>query len=512
MKTLLLTIILFAFGFTSFAQPIFCQDFSNSTTGWTTANGSGISQYENHHNACAVEYGIVTPGVGGNNPAKILSEAITPNQTLIEVKFFIDRYGSNLSCASHSNFGCETNVDIYAVEGTYNGTDPVGDNAVIYSDYSSYLLPISGGQVSLFVTIPPSLPTFKIFFNFSTANNCNQGGNKYVLDKFCFTGYTPCQVANTCAPIANNDLFISGAQGFTSSTLLANVYGTNIGYTPSASHSTYVTRSLTHAAIAPAGGNDFDIDNHQLSDMTFSLLSQTFINEVDANFTFNSDGTFSFTRINPNKNQFFFTYRLTDPFNNFDDATVRIDYSPGGPLPVKLINFNAAKINAYALLSWETVQEMGNKGFDILRNTNGSFEKIGFVASKALNGNSSVKLGYSFKDIDMPLDKDVFYRLSQIDIDGKQFLSDIRVINNSTARQPVLIYPNPSKGDLRIIIPSTITGVDVSIFNATGSLMQSYKNVKDRQMDVTGLKPGIYMIKIMSQNDNAVYTKKIIVQ
>ena len=333
-----------------------------------------------------------------------------------------------------------------------------------------------------------------------------------MLDKFCFTSYAPCQVANACPPVANNDLFISGAQGFATSTLLANVYGTNLGYTPPASHASYITRSLTHPVITPSGGNDFDIDNHPQANMTFTLLSQSFISGTDANFTFYSDGTFSFTRINPNKNQFFFTYRLTDPFSNFDDATVRIDYSPGGPLPVKLINFNAAKVNAYALLSWETAQEMGNKGFDILRNTNGSFEKIGFVDSKALNGNSSIKLAYSFKDMDMPLDKDVFYRLSQIDIDGKQFLSDIRVINNSSAKQPVLIYPNPSRGNLRIIIPATITGFDLDIFTAAGSLIQSKKNVKDRQMDIAGLQPGIYMVKIISQNDKAVYTKKVIVQ
>ena len=511
MKTFVLTIILSVFGFASFAQTV-CQDFSNTTTGWVTGNGASIGPYENFNNACAVEYGIITPGVGGNNPAKILSQVITPNQTLIEVKFFIDRYDANLKCNTHSNFGCATSVDIYSVESSYNGTDPVGDNAVIYSANLPYLLPITGGQVSLIITIPPSLPTFKVFLNFTTANNCNQNGTKYVLDKFCFTGYAPCQVANTCPPVANNDLFISGAQGFQTGTLLANVYGTNLGYTPPAPHASYTTRSLTHPVISPDGGKDFDIDNHPLGNMTFEWVSQTFVNGTDANFTFNSDGTFSFTRVNTNKNQFFFTYRIKDPQNNSDLATVRIDYSTGAPLPVKLINFNAAKINAHALLSWETAQEMGNKGFDILRNTNGSFEKIGFVASKALNGNSDTKLAYSFNDMNMPLDKDVFYRLSQIDIDGKQFLSDIRVINNSAAQQPVLIYPNPSRGNLRIIIPATITGFDVDIFTAAGTVIQSQKNVKNRQMDIAGLQPGIYMVKIISQNDKAVYTKKVIVQ
>lgn len=494
------------------AQQILCQDFSNSTTGWLTANGSSISQYENFRNSCASEYGIITPGVGGNNPAKVLSEVINSNQRMIEVKFFIDRYNSNLTCASHSNFGCETTVDIYAVESSYNGTDPIGDKAVIYSAYASYLLPISGGQVSLIVTIPSTLPAFRIFFNFSTYNNCNQGGTKYVMDKFCFTALKPCEVVNTCPPIANHDLFISGAQGFANSTLLANVYGTNLGYTPSPSHAAYVTRSLTHQVLSPDGGKDYDIDDHPLADMSFTLLSQTFVNGTDANFTFNSDGTFSFTRLNANISQFFFTYKITDPFNNSDDATVRIDYSSAGPMPVKLINFNATKINSQALLSWETAQESDNMGFDILRNTNGSFEKIGFVASKAPNGNSSIKQGYAYNDMDIPQDKYVFYRLLQRDISGSSFLSDIRVINNSTSMQPVLVYPNPSKGDLRIIIPSTITGVDINIYNATGSLVQSHSIIKDSQKDIKGLRPGIYIMKIISQNNNTVYTKKIIVE
>jgi hypothetical protein len=120
MKTFLLTLISLVFGYVSNAQQILCQDFSNSTTGWITSNGSSIAPYENFHNACAVEYGIITPGVGGNNPAKVLSEIITPNQPIVEVKFFIDRYNSNLTCASHSNFGCATTVDIYAVESSYN--------------------------------------------------------------------------------------------------------------------------------------------------------------------------------------------------------------------------------------------------------------------------------------------------------------------------------------------------------------------------------------------------------
>jgi hypothetical protein len=119
MKTILSLIMMAAFAFKGNAQQILCQDFANNTPGWNTSNGASIGTYENPDNNCVTEYGIITPGVGGNNPAKILSEIVTPNQQLLEVKFNIYRFDANLSCASRSNFGCPTSVDILAVESAY---------------------------------------------------------------------------------------------------------------------------------------------------------------------------------------------------------------------------------------------------------------------------------------------------------------------------------------------------------------------------------------------------------
>lgn len=510
MKTSLLAVALLLSLFSGKAQLILFQDFSNSTTGWGTANGSSIGPYSNAGNGCITEYGIVTPGVGGNNPAKVLSQIITPNQPLVEIKFTIGRYDANLTCASLGNFGCPTSVDIISVASTYNGTDPIGDGAVIYSTNAGFLLPIAGGPVSLIISLPNSLPSFKVFFNFTTTN-CNQPGTKYILDKFSFTGLQPCQVANTCAPVANNDYFNAGSQAFANSTLLANVYGTNLGYTPPVAHINYLTRSLTNTIISPLGGNDFNVDNTPLSQMTFSLLSQTFT-AADANFIFNNDGTFSFFRLNPAIDRFIFTYRLTDAFGLFGDATVRIDFAPGGPLPVSLINFNVAKTNNGASLSWQTAQEINSKGFEIMRKTTGDFEKINFVETKALNNNSQAILNYLFTDLNLPKEKAVYYKLKLVDVDGKNSYSQIQVINNANNKQPLLIYPNPSKGSVQIIIPSAITGLtSVQVINSTGGLVKVVKNSADKYINIDGLQKGVYIIKISSP-DNTFYSEKLIVQ
>lgn len=512
MKFFLFSFFLIAAAIKINAQVILCQDFTSNTTGWLTASGSSIGPYNNPDLNCVSEYGIITPGVGGNNPAKILSEVITPTQQSMEVKFNIYRFDANLNCATRSNFGCPTSVDIIAVESSYNGTDPVGDGAVIYSNNTGYLLPIAGGQVSLIIILPASLPSVRVFFGFSTLN-CNQGGTKYVMDKFCFTDVQPCSVPGTCPPVANNDFFVSGAQGFMNSTLLGNVYGNNLAFTPSGAHAAYTTRSLTaFIALAPDGGKDYDLDNHPQANMTWALTGQSFT-AADATFTFNPDGTFSFLRLNPSILQFFFFYTITDPTSLSDAGGVRIDFTGGSPLPVKLTNFNAIKTGVDALLKWETAQEMNNKGFEILRKTTGDFESIGFVDSKAPGGYSSESLSYTFRDMNMPTDKNVFYRLAQVDIDGKKFLSDIKVISNAGTQQPLMIYPNPSRGNMQIVIPAGITGLsDVRIFNATGAVIRTINNTAEKNINVSGLQPGIYIVKVITLADNNIYTNKLVVQ
>lgn len=493
------------------SQLILFQDFpAGNGPNWGLSNGASVGLYSNGLNSCNSDYGIITPGVGGNNPAKVLSEVVTPNQQIVEVKFSISRYDANLDCASMSNFGCPTYVDILAVGSTYTGNDPIGDGALIYANYTGYLLPIAGGNVSLNITLPANLPPFKVFFNFSTPGNCNQGGTKYVLDKFTFTGLTPCQVANTCAPIANNDYFDAALQSFTNSALLANVYGTNLNYTPSGANVNNVTRSLTNVGFSPEGGVDYDIDNTPLANMNFNLLTQNFT-AADASFTFNSDGTFTFNRINTSMSSFQFTYRLTAPNALFDDATVRILFGTGGPLPVKLLFFDAAKTSNGINLSWQTAFESNNKGFEVFRKTGVSFEKITFVNSKAPGGNSTSQIEYNFTDNGKFTEKVIYYRLKQIDLDGKETISEIKAVNNGGLKQPVLVYPNPSRGEVNIILANS-GNHSVDVINSNGASVYSQKNAVNKRLIISNLKTGVYSVRIVNNSDNSVSVQKLIVQ
>jgi hypothetical protein len=510
-KCLLIVVTCCVLHTVSQAQLILFQDFTNSTPGWVTSNGASIGSYDNADGGCATEFGIITPGVGGNNPAKILSEVITPTQQLVEVKFSIQRYDANLSCNSRSNFACPTSVDIIAVASTYSGTDPVGDGATIYANHSGFLLPISGGFSSLNITLPANLPPFKVFFNFTTTN-CNQPGTKYVLDKFSFTGLTPCLVAGTCPPVANDDYFNSTSQGFASSTLLANVYGTNLGYTPPVLHSSFTSRSLTNGLLSPLGGNDFDVDNHALNLMSFSLLSQDFT-AAEATFTFNSDGTFSFNRINTSRVLFSFTYRLTDPTANFDDAVVTIDYRAPSTLPVLLSWFRAVKNDNGVSLSWQTETEVNNRGFDIERSADGvNFAPIGFMASKATSGNSSSTLFYNFDDRSRLTGRQAYYRLKQSDLNGKSKYSDIKTVRVDAGVPVVSVYPNPSKGQVNILLPGDAGVADVIISTMQGAVVKKVTSTSDRRFVFTGLQTGLYNVRVINKLTGEEFSQKLVVQ
>jgi hypothetical protein len=494
-----------------FSQIILNQSFTSGAAGWITSNGSSVGTYEDAGNGCISNQGIRTPGVGGNNPAKVLSEQITPTLRNLTVQFSIFRYDANLTCASRTNFGCNTYVDILLVDGNYSGNDPDGDGATIYANYSNYLLPIAGGTVTLNVQLPLVIPTIKIFFNFSAPGNCTQPGAKYILDDFIVTQFNqPCLVTGTCPPEANDDYFKAETQGFMASTLYGNVYGTNIGYTPPLAHVINITRSLINGTLSPLGGLDQDIDNHPLSAMSFSLLSADFT-AAEATLTFNADGTFNFLKLDPVRLLYSFNYRLTDPNGNFDDAKVTVDYRVSNPLPVSLLNFRAVQNDRKAMLTWETASESGNTGFSVERQENGNFKAIAFIPTLAANGNSSSSLYYRYSDALINPSGIVNYRLKQIDKNGFAKYSEIRAVRFG-GKMEIAVYPNPTNGPVNIVIPDEAGLVDLNITDINGKVVYMLKNTLLRNITVNSLQTGVYLVKMKGIFSNEIISQKLVVR
>ena len=112
-------------------------------------------------------------------------------------------------------------------------------------------------------------------------------------------------------------------------------------------------------------------------------------------------------------------------------------------LPIELINFNAtAQDNSTVVLKWITASEINNDRFEIERSKDGTdFVYIGSVKGA---GNSVIQRNYLFTDF-TPYDGTSYYRLKQIDYDGKFTYTAIEPVTIENL-QNIQLFPNPSNG------------------------------------------------------------------
>jgi hypothetical protein len=111
------------------------------------------------------------------------------------------------------------------------------------------------------------------------------------------------------------------------------------------------------------------------------------------------------------------------------------------PLPVILTSFYAQKGEIGTDLIWSTSQEFNNDHFEIERSHDGiNFEKITNVNGQ---GTKNSLTTYVYNDIDVNRTLVVYYRIKQVDYDGKFEYSNVIVLNGAEGNSSIEIYPNP---------------------------------------------------------------------
>jgi hypothetical protein len=202
-----------------------------------------------------------------------------------------------------------------------------------------------------------------------------------------------------------------------------------------------------------------------------------------------------------------YTVATSVPSTDFNSGSVFTfgDITGANPLPVILVSFNAAYNDGNVNLNWQTASEINNDYFDIQRSINGSeWVSIGKVEG---HGNSYVTHNYT--DIDnlegtIPSGT-IYYRLKQVDFNGKYIYSEIRSVNlnNNQLNEVVNIYPNPTEHILNVTWMNS-TG-DVSILKITDMTgKEIYNQVVDgsgkmqKQVDISAYPEGSYSIQIIN--------------
>jgi len=205
---------------------------------------------------------------------------------------------------------------------------------------------------------------------------------------------------------------------------------------------------------------------------------------------------------------------VTNPAGTQTNSTVKQIFNGCGTLPVSLKNFNAAQRSGKALLTWDTDLENNNDGFEVERRSagNSQYQKIGFVDSKAPGGTGSA-YSYSFDDNEALSKGVTYYRLRQVDLDGRATYSEVKAVRTGNGGLlTISIYPNPSRGTANVTIPESAGKMDVSLDDYTGKSVQRWSGISVRNLQLNNMRPGIYMLRINFRESGETITERIIVQ
>lgn len=187
-------------------------------------------------------------------------------------------------------------------------------------------------------------------------------------------------------------------------------------------------------------------------------------------------------------------------------------------LPIKWLSFDVVKQGNNALLNWSVANEATNHHYEILRSSDGvNYTTIGTV-NKSTTGSTT----YNYTDIGVnSLNAAiVYYRIRQVDVDGKSTYSDIRYITIDKKPSDIItIFPNPVTEGFYISIPFKNRDnsiVKLKLINASGQFIGSkeitttqasnyYFNIKDK-----ALASGDYYLEIIYE-EKIIGTKKLYV-
>ncbi len=173
--------------------------------------------------------------------------------------------------------------------------------------------------------------------------------------------------------------------------------------------------------------------------------------------------------------------------------------------PIKLSQFLAQKTNATtANLKWTTEQETNNKHFLVQRSVDGV--NWNTIATIAAAGNSATQMHYTYNDADAKKGT-YYYRLQQVDFDGKSSLSETRKLIFDK-KLDVTIYPNPTNALINIKVANE-NNFTATIFDYLGKKILQ-QQVINGKLNVENLPAGTYLLQIKTKTN--LYNSKLIKQ
>ncbi len=188
-----------------------------------------------------------------------------------------------------------------------------------------------------------------------------------------------------------------------------------------------------------------------------------------------------------------------------------------GNTPVELSGFSAVSLGNKVALQWTTETETNNMGFEIERSYKHSDWKT--IAFSKGSGTSTKRIYYGYDDYEAKAPAILYYRLKQIDYDGRFSYSDeIEVILGEVPEKYSINqnYPNPFNPSTKVSfsLPEE-NEVVIRVFNTMGELVKEFNRGIlphgwfDQDIKMVDSPSGVYFCQVFCTNTVSGRTKSL---
>ncbi len=172
-------------------------------------------------------------------------------------------------------------------------------------------------------------------------------------------------------------------------------------------------------------------------------------------------------------------------------------FTPAGelPLPVKFVGFTLSKKNNDALIQWATSEEQNANVYEVEKSTDGrTWAVIAYVTAA---GNTTSLTNYSYTDRNIT-SKTAYYRIKQVDMDGRFSYTPVRSIKSDNENANVKIA-SMQQSKVLLQFPQEIKGnVTVRFISTNGQIagQQTISNPVGQIILNTNALKGSYVVSV----------------
>lgn len=192
-----------------------------------------------------------------------------------------------------------------------------------------------------------------------------------------------------------------------------------------------------------------------------------------------------------------------------DAGALWVMFGDSPALPVELAGFDAVRTgDSAAELTWTTASEQNNAGFVVQHRTSAkdaSWDKVGFVESKAGGGTTSTETSYTFPVENLSVGSHEF-RLKQRDLDGSTHLHDPTTVALQMQKGLRLSTPAPNPVQSRAAFTFAVkeaTKTTITLYNTLGQQVRTVyqgtpptEQTQTLRLDADGLASGAYFLRL----------------